>query len=62
MSKVSTFLYEESGAVTTDWVVLIGILVGLAMTTVSMISGGIESLSIELAEDFAAIDPTAPAF
>jgi Flp pilus assembly pilin Flp len=62
MTKINAFLLEERGAVTTDWVVLIGMLVGLALTTVSMLSGGVENLSIEIAEDFSAIDPSAPAF
>ena len=62
MSRIETFLQDEQGAVTTDWVVLVATLVGLALATVSTISGGVENLSIEIAEDFAAIDPTAPAF
>ena len=56
------FLADETGAVTTDWVVLAATLIGLAIATLTMVSGGVENLSIEIAEDFAAIDPTAPAF
>ena len=59
---VMHFLADESGAVTTDWVVLAATLIGLAIATLTMISGGVENLSIEIAEDFAAIDPTASAF
>ena len=59
---VRHFLADETGAITTDWVVLAAMLIGLAIATVSTVSGGVENLSIEIAEDFAAIDPTAPAF
>ena len=56
------FLADETGAVTTDWVVLAAALIGLALAGLTTISGGVENLSIEIAEDFAAIDPSAPAF
>ena len=59
---IHAFMTEEDGAVTTDWVVLAALLIGLALAAMSTISGGVENLSIEIAEDFAAIDPTAPAF
>ena len=62
MPTILCFLAAEDGAVTTDWVLLIGLLVGLALATVSTISGGVENLSYEIAEDFAAIDLTEPPF
>lgn len=62
MAHLKGFAGSEAGAVTTDWVVLAALLIGLAMAAVSVISGGVENLSFEIAQDFAAIDPTAPAF
>lgn len=57
MTAINAFLTEEHGAVTTDWVVLIAVLIGLALTVVSTISGGVENLTYEVAEDFASIEP-----
>lgn len=42
---LSTFLADESGAVTVDWVVLTGGLVGLGLATMAVVSGGVASLS-----------------
>ncbi len=62
MTKLNAFLSEETGAVTTDWVVLAAALIGLCFSAVGVLSGGIEDLSFEIAEDLASIDPTAPPF
>jgi len=39
------FLRNESGAVTVDWVVLTGGLVGLGLATMAVVSAGVEDLS-----------------
>lgn len=41
----TTFLNEESGAVTVDWVVLTAALVGLGLATMGVVSGGVSALS-----------------
>ena len=38
---VKTFLKDESGAVTVDWVVLTGAIVGLGFAVIFSIAGGI---------------------
>lgn len=48
MSRPQTFLNSESGAVTVDWVVLTGSLVGLGMATMAVVSGGVENLSRDI--------------
>lgn len=51
--RVSRWLSDESGAVTTDWVVLTAGIVGLALAAMSSISGGAQQhaahTSVELA-------------
>lgn len=42
---LEAFLSDEGGAVTVDWVVLTGGLVGLGLATLAVVSGGVESLS-----------------
>ena len=44
------FANDESGAVTVDWVVLTAALVGIAVTLVSTINGGITTVSSEIAD------------
>jgi len=39
------FIDDESGAVTVDWVVLTGGLVGLGLATMAVVSGGVQSTS-----------------
>jgi hypothetical protein len=39
------FLQDQSGAVTVDWVVLTGGLVGLGLATMAVVSGGVETTS-----------------
>ena len=39
------FLGNESGAVTVDWVVLTGGLVGLGLATTAIVSAGVQDLS-----------------
>lgn len=47
------FLNEDHGAVTVDWVVLTAGLVGLGLATLAVVSGGVENLSEETAQDIA---------
>lgn len=43
--QLATFAASESGAVTVDWVVLTGGLVGLGMAVMGVVSGGVEQMS-----------------
>ncbi|MFT5870310.1 MAG: Flp pilus assembly pilin Flp [Paracoccaceae bacterium] len=45
-----SFLSNESGAVTVDWVVLTAALVGLGLAVMSVVSGGLENLSGDIAD------------
>ena len=45
MKSLNSFLSNESGAVTVDWVVLTAALVGLGLAVISVVSGGLENLS-----------------
>src|SRR6056297_1650459 len=49
MSRVVTFLEDDDGAVTVDWVVLTGGIVGLGIATLSVVSGGVEDLAGDIA-------------
>jgi hypothetical protein len=42
---IKSFIFEESGAVTVDWVVLTAGIVGLSIATAAVVSGGVENLS-----------------
>ncbi|MEM1272394.1 MAG: hypothetical protein AAGF88_01185 [Pseudomonadota bacterium] len=46
-----TFVKEESGAVTVDWVVLTGALVGLGLATTAVVSAGIGDLSNDVSDE-----------
>ena len=43
MELFTTFIKNESGAITVDWVILTAPVVGLGMAVVTLISGGINS-------------------
>ncbi len=45
ISTFKSFLSNESGAVTVDWVVLTAALVGLGLAVISVVSTGLEDLS-----------------
>ncbi len=45
---IRTFIKDDSGAVTVDWVVLTGATVGLGLATMGVVSGGIENLSTDV--------------
>lgn len=52
--KLKTFANDESGAVTVDWVVLTAALVGIAVTLISTVRGGITSASSDIASELSA--------
>lgn len=43
--NLSTYIKEENGAVTVDWVVLTAALVGLGLAVMAVVSGGVSALS-----------------
>ncbi|MBY6202801.1 hypothetical protein KUV65_15605 [Maritalea mobilis] len=45
MNQFKTFITDDTGAVTVDWVVLTAAVVGLALAAMAVISGGVEDLS-----------------
>lgn len=56
MKSLVTFLKDDSGAVTTDFVLVTAGLVGLGLATISVVSGGVEDTSFEIAAALANID------
>jgi len=52
--KLKTFAKDESGAVTVDWVVLTAALVGIAVTLISTVRGGITSASSDIKDELTA--------
>jgi Flp pilus assembly pilin Flp len=63
MSNIfTTFAKSESGAVTVDWVVLTAGVVGLGMAVMVVVSGGVENLSTDIAQELANAEPTADPF
>lgn len=57
VKTLKSFVQSESGAVTVDWVVLTAALVGLGLAVMSVVSGGIETLSTSISTDLGAMDP-----
>jgi Flp pilus assembly pilin Flp len=57
INNINTFINDESGAVTVDWVVLTAALVGLGLAVMSVVSGGIENLSTDIGQTLADTDP-----
>lgn len=57
-SGVARFLCNESGAVTVDWVVLTGAIVGLGLATTVVVSAGVENVSEDTAEEMAGVEIT----
>ncbi|MEM1342775.1 MAG: hypothetical protein AAGF68_10655 [Pseudomonadota bacterium] len=51
------FLAEDSGAVTTDFVVLTAAIVGFGLAAFAVVSDGVNSSSNAVADDLAAIEP-----
>lgn len=56
-SKFSSFLSDESGAVTVDWVVLTAAIVGLGLAVMSVVSGGVEDLSGDISNALTETNP-----
>ncbi len=45
MDRISTFLTDDSGAVTVDWVVLTAAIVGLGLLVFSFVRPGVSTLA-----------------
>ena len=58
MNKFNTFLKDESGAVTVDWVVLTAAIVGLGIAVMTSVGGGTITLSNKVSSHMAAQDVT----
>ncbi|MEC7760531.1 MAG: hypothetical protein VX874_01305 [Pseudomonadota bacterium] len=56
MSFTSEFFSNEDGAVTVDWVVLTGAVIGLGMAVMLSVSGGTTSLASNLSDHIGAIE------
>jgi len=54
--NLEQFCNDDSGAVAVDWVVLSGGVVGLGLATMSVVSGGIEDLSNDIAAALTGMD------
>lgn len=52
MTRVKSFILDDCGAVTVDWVVLTAAIVGLGVAVISTIGGGTDSLATEVASTF----------
>lgn len=54
MNLLKTFLKDESGAVTVDWVVLTAAIVGLGIAVMTSVGGGTVTLSDKVSSHMAA--------
>jgi Flp pilus assembly pilin Flp len=54
MTKFFNFAKDESGAVTVDLVVLTAAIVGLGIAVLTTVSGGVNTLSADIAGDLTA--------
>ena len=61
-SKFTSFVSDESGAVTVDWVVLTAAIVGLGLAVISVVSGGVEDLSGDISNALTTTDPLSDPF
>ncbi len=59
---IKNFVASEAGAVTVDWVVLTAALVGLGLAVMAVVSGGVENLSNDIAQELADTDPATSPF
>ncbi len=48
INLTKNFLFNETGAVTVDWVVLTAALVGLGLAVIVLVSGGVETASNQI--------------
>lgn len=51
------FLSDETGAITVDWVVVTAGVVGLALATLAVVSGGVENGSEDIAQSLSNAHP-----
>lgn len=58
MNTFSSFLKDESGAVTVDWVVLTAAIVGLGIAVLASVGGGTTSLANKVSSHLASQDVT----
>ena len=56
MNFFNTFLADESGAVTVDWVVLTAAIVGLGIAVLTSVGGGTTTLATAVSGDIANTD------
>ncbi|RDC73114.1 pilus assembly protein [Rhodovulum sp. 12E13] len=54
---IKNFGKDEDGAVTVDWVVLTAALVGLGILVLTVVRGGLEDLSSDIATELSNIEP-----
>lgn len=54
--SINAFVFEESGAVTVDWVVLTSALVALGVATLAVVSGGVGEVSNETSTHLASVE------
>lgn len=59
MIKLINFLKNEDGAVTVDWVVLTGSVIGMGLVVVSLIAGGATDASGSVGAGLEAAQPVA---
>ncbi len=52
----ATFIREEDGATTVDWVVLTAGITGLGIATMAVVSGGLQDLSVDIESTLAGIE------
>jgi len=57
MQAIKNFANSEHGAITVDWVVLTAGIVGLALVTLTVVSGGTEDMSGELQASMVTANP-----
>ncbi|MDG4648247.1 hypothetical protein P6F26_07305 [Roseibacterium sp. SDUM158017] len=57
INQIRSFLSDEAGAVTVDWVVLTAAIVGLGLAVMAVVSGGIEDLSGNISSTLSSTDP-----
>lgn len=49
--RIFTFIHDQSGAVTVDWVVLTAGVVGLGIYVTAQVGGGIQTLGQKIVDD-----------
>jgi len=51
LNNLKSFMHDEAGAVTVDWVVLTGAVVGLGIVVMDTVGAGIENLGQKIVDD-----------